>query len=102
YNRNKKLFDDGAISASDFEAIKSAYEVAKAEVDASEQGVRASEFGVNSADATVKEAKENLNKTSIFAPVDGTVSKLNVERGERVQGVSGFQGTEIMRIANLN
>jgi len=102
YNRNKKLFDDGVISVSDFEAVKSAYEVAKAEVDASGQNIRAAEFGINSAEAGLKEATENLNKTSVFAPVDGTVSKLNVERGERVQGVSGFQGTELMRIANLN
>src|SRR6185436_8406428 len=102
FNRNKKLFDEGAISASDFESIKSGYEVAKAEVDAAQQNVRAAEFGVNSADATVKEAKENLNKTSIFAPVDGTISKLSVEKGERVVGTSQMAGTEIMRIANLN
>jgi HlyD family secretion protein len=102
YNRNKKLYDDGAISSSDFESIKSGYEVAKAEVDAAQQNVRAAEFGVNSADATVKEAKENLNKTSIFSPVDGTVSKLGVEKGERVVGTSQMAGTEIMRIANLN
>lgn len=102
YNRNKKLFDDGTISASDFEAVKSAYEVAKAEVDAANQSVRASEFGVNSASASLKEANENLNKTSIFAPVDGTVSKLSVEKGERVVGTSQMAGTEIMRIANLN
>ncbi|MFI5218601.1 MAG: efflux RND transporter periplasmic adaptor subunit [Bacteroidia bacterium] len=102
YNRNKKLFDDKVISISDFEAIKSAYEVAKAEVEAMQQSVKAAEFGVNSAEASLKEARENLNKTSVFSPVDGTVSKLNVERGERVQGVSGFQGTELMRIANLN
>ncbi|MEP7169496.1 MAG: efflux RND transporter periplasmic adaptor subunit [Bacteroidota bacterium] len=102
YNRNKKLFDDGAISASDFEAVKSAYEVAKAEVQAAQQSIHAAEFGVSSADASVKEAKENLNKTSIFAPVDGTISKLSVEKGERVVGTSQMAGTEIMRIANLN
>lgn len=102
YNRNKKLFEDGVISAADFETIKSTYEVAKAEVDAAKQSMRASEFGVNSAQATVKEANENLNKTSIFAPVDGTISKLSVEKGERILGTSQMAGTEIMRIANLS
>lgn len=102
YNRNKKLYDDKVISISDFETIQSTYEVAKAEVEAMQQSVHAAEFNVNSAEAALKEARENLNKTSVFSPVDGTVSKLSVERGERVQGVSGFQGTEIMRIANLN
>ncbi len=102
YQRNKKLYDEGAISASDFESIKSTWEVAKAEVDAAVQGVAGSDYGVKSSEAALKEARENLNKTSILAPVDGTISKLSVERGERVVGTSQFTGTEIMRIANLN
>lgn len=102
FNRNKKLFADKVISASEFEAVKSAYEVSKAELESAKQGVKAAEFGVNSAEAGLKEARENLNKTTIYAPVDGTISRLNVTRGERVQGVTGFQGTELMRIANLN
>lgn len=81
---------------------KSAFEVAKAEVAASDQNVSAADFGVRSAEATVKEAQDNLRKTSIFAPVDATVSKLNVEKGERVVGTSQFAGTEIMTLANLN
>jgi HlyD family secretion protein len=102
FNRNKKLFADKVISASEFEAVKSAYEVSKAELESARQGVKASEYGVNSAEAALKEARENLNKTTIYAPVDGTISRLNVTRGERVQGVTGFQGTELMRIADLN
>ncbi|MBL7928758.1 MAG: efflux RND transporter periplasmic adaptor subunit [Bacteroidia bacterium] len=102
FNRNKKLFAEKVISASEFEAIKSSYEVSKAETESARQGVKAAEYGINSAEAALKEARENLNKTTIYAPVDGTISKLNVTRGERVQGVTGFQGTELMRIANLN
>lgn len=102
WNRNKKLYDDGAISASDFESIKSAWEVAKSEVDAAKQSVAAADFSIKSAQASLKEANENLNKTTIYAPVDGTISKLGVEKGERVVGTSQMAGTEIMRIANLN
>lgn len=102
YDRNKKLFDDKLISASDWEAVKSAYEVANAEVDAAGQNVSASDFGVKSAEASVKEAQDNLRKTSIFAPVDGTISKLNIEKGERVVGTSQMAGTEMMSLANLN
>jgi HlyD family secretion protein len=102
YKRNQDLYKEGVISASDWEAISSVYEVAKAEVDAAKQGVAAADFNVKSTEASLKEARENLNKTSIYSPVDGTISKLNIERGERVQGISGLQGTEIMRIANLN
>ncbi|MFN8166157.1 MAG: efflux RND transporter periplasmic adaptor subunit [Bacteroidia bacterium] len=102
YDRNQKLFNEKLISASDWEAVKSAYEVAKAEVDASQQSVSSSDFNVRSSEASVKEAQDNLRKTSIFAPVDGTVAKLNVEKGERVVGTSQMAGTEMLTLANLN
>ena len=50
----------------------------------------------------LKEARANLTKTTIYAPQSGTVSKLNVELGERVVGTSQMAGTELLRIANLN
>jgi len=102
YKRQKKLWDEKAISQAEFENATSSYEVAKAEVDASEQTVRSAEFNVKSAEASLKEAKENLTKTSLYAPIDGTISKLNVEKGERVVGTMQFAGTELLRIANLN
>jgi HlyD family secretion protein len=102
YNRNKKLFDQGTISQSEFDAVKAQYESATASVKAAEETVKSAQYNINSAEASYKEANENLSRTKIYAPVSGTVSKLNVEKGERVQGVQGFQGTEIMRLANLN
>lgn len=102
YNRNKKLFEDGVISTSEFEAIRSAYEVAKAEVESATQSISASVYNVKSAEAALNESKEKLNKTSIYAPVDGTISKLSVEQGERVVGTEMMAGTEVLRLANLN
>lgn len=101
FNRNKRLHDQGTISASEFENIKSAYDVANAEVEAARQTVIGAEYNVKSAEAAVKEARENLMKTSITAPVDGTISKLSIEQGERVVGTSQMAGTEMMRVANL-
>ncbi|MBL7884857.1 MAG: efflux RND transporter periplasmic adaptor subunit [Bacteroidia bacterium] len=102
YNRNKKLFDQGAISQADFDAAKAAYEGAKADVRAAEENVNASDFNVKSTEASLKEANDNLAKTNIYSPVNGTVSKLNKEKGERVVGTAQMEGTEIMRLANLN
>ncbi len=62
----------------------------------------ASRFGLVQSGAVVKEASDNLARTNIYAPVDGVVSKLSVERGERVVGTAQMSGTEIMRIANLS
>jgi HlyD family secretion protein len=103
FDRQQKLFKQNVISQADFDQAKSAYEVAKAQVEASEQDINASEFQVKSSEAGLKRAKEDLTRTAIFAPNDGTVSKLSVEKGERVTGASQFSsGTEIMTIANLN
>ncbi|WP_207430355.1 efflux RND transporter periplasmic adaptor subunit [Sabulibacter ruber] len=102
YERNRKLFEQKVISQSEFDAARSQFEANKAEVDAARQAVRAAESTVRSASASLEESRRNLDKTTIYAPVSGTVSKLNVEKGERVVGTSQMAGTEIMRIANLN
>lgn len=102
FDRNSSLFDQDAISESEFDTARSQFLVAQAEVEAAAQSVVASEFQVKSAEATLREARENLTKTNIFAPMDGTISRLDAELGERVVGTSQFAGTEILRIANLN
>jgi HlyD family secretion protein len=103
FERNEKLWKQQVISDADYDAAKAQYEVAEAEVEASQESVKAAEFQVTSAEASLREAKENLTKTSIYAPTAGTISKLNVEQGERVAGASQFSaGTELMRVANLN
>ena len=102
YNRNKKLFDQKAISLQEYEASKAQFETAKANLKAAEEGAKGSEYNIKSAEASLREASTNLTKTYIYAPVDGTVSKLNKEQGERVVGTATMEGTEIMRLANLN
>ncbi len=103
YDRSKTLFDKDVISQSDFDAATSVFQVAEADVEAANENYKSAKFQVSSARASLREAKENLDRTSIFAPNDGTVSKLGVEVGERVTGASQFSaGTEIMRIANLD
>lgn len=102
FNRNKKLFEQGAISQADYDNALSAYNMGKADAEAARQTVVAADFTVKSAEAALKEANENLVKTSVYAPMNGTVSKLNIELGERVVGTMQFTGTELLRIADLN
>ncbi|WP_339735479.1 efflux RND transporter periplasmic adaptor subunit [uncultured Sunxiuqinia sp.] len=95
FNRTKTLFDQQAVPQSDFETAQAAFKVAAAEV-------RAAEFAVKSAEASVAEAEEQLVKTKIYAPMNGVVSQLNVEKGERVVGTNMYAGTEMMVVANLD
>jgi HlyD family secretion protein len=95
YNRNKKLFDQKAISESEYETSLSQYEVAQGQL-------KAAEYNIKSASAALKETQENLIKTTIYSPMDGIISKMNVEKGERVVGTSQMAGTELFRVANLN
>lgn len=102
YDRQKRLFDDKVISASDLEIAETNLKVAKQDVAASKSNLEASTYNIRSAEAGLKDASENLRKTSIYAPMNGIVSKLAVELGERVVGTSQMAGTEMLRIANLN
>jgi HlyD family secretion protein len=95
YERNKTLYDKGIISKSDWDKAIASFEVAKA-------SKQSAYYNVQSASATVNEAKDNLGRTTIYAPADGTISMLNVELGERVLGTQQMTGTEILRVANLN
>ncbi len=102
YLRNKQLFEENAISESEYDTAYSQYRVAEADVEASKQNEEGARYQVMSAEAGVREARENLSKTNLFAPMDGTVSRLDAEVGERVVGTQQYAGTEIIRIANLN
>jgi HlyD family secretion protein len=101
YDRNQKLLEDKVISAADFEQIKADYLVAQQDIEAIKASSQAALYNVKSAEASLRDAAENLRKTTIFAPVNGIISLLNVEAGERVVGTSQMAGTELMRIANL-
>lgn len=92
--RQQGLFDAGAISQAEIELAKTKYDVAVA-------AQNAAKYSVQSAEARLKETQDQLNKTTIYAPMSGTVSMLAVEAGERVVGTSQMQGTEMMRIALL-
>ncbi|GGG18730.1 RND transporter [Dokdonia pacifica] len=94
FDRNKPLYDKGVISKADFDRAQSDYEVAQATK-------QSAYYNVQSVAAQVKQAQDNLGRTAIFAPRDGTISKLSVELGERVVGTAQQAGTEIVRVANL-
>lgn len=109
YNRNKQLFQDGAISEADFQTseaslrqLEANLKSSEASIRAAQQSAKAAEFSVKSSEATLKELRTSLRRTSIYAPTNGIVSMLNVEQGERVVGTIQMTGTEMMRIANLN
>lgn len=95
YERNKTLFDKGVISKADWDRSVAAYETAEA-------GRSSAYYSVKSAAASVNEARDNLTRTTIYAPMDGTISLLSVELGERVVGTQQMAGTEILRVANLS
>ncbi len=95
YKRNKQLWEEKTISESEYEQAEAQYKIAKANKENAE-------YTVKSAEASLKEANEQLIKTTVYAPMEGTVSSLSVEQGERVVGANMMTGTEVLRIADLN
>ncbi|UJP63362.1 efflux RND transporter periplasmic adaptor subunit [Mongoliitalea daihaiensis] len=101
YKRNERLHKDKVISDADWEQIQATFFTASNDLDAAQQSVIAAEFIIKSAQATVDEAAENLRLTNVYSPVNGIVSKLLVEKGERVVGTQQMAGTEMLRLADL-
>lgn len=102
FARQKKLFDQKVISEADFQLAEANYQIAEQDYESAKESVNASNYSLKSAQARVSDARENLRLTSLTAPMSGIVSKLPVELGETVLGTSQFQGTEVMRIADLS
>jgi HlyD family secretion protein len=93
--RAEELFERNVVAESEYETASTAFQIAEANLDAAE-------YQVEAALAAASEAQESLSKTSIYSPMTGTVSMLNVELGERVVGTIQFAGTEMLRIARLD
>jgi HlyD family secretion protein len=88
YKRVENLSKKGLVSEAEYEQSHAQYEASKADYAR--------------AKASLDQAEESLRKTTIFSPMDGTVSQLNSELGERVLGTNQFQGTDVMTIADLS
>jgi HlyD family secretion protein len=95
FRRNETLYNTKLISDSNFLEAKTAYHVAKANLNAASQQV-------HMAQASLQKAEDDLSKTTIYSPLDGTVTKLNSQLGERVVGTAMMAGTEIMTVSDLN
>ena len=94
YVRNKVLLERRLLSQSDFDAFKVARDVDKAQLESAEDQVKVSE-------AALDNAVDQLHKTTIVAPLDGTITTLNSQLGERVLGTVQNAGTDIMIISDL-
>lgn len=95
FARIEQLFNTRLVSDSAFLEAKTNLDVAKANFDNSSHQCA-------QAKASLARAEDDLGKTTIKAPIDGTVTKLKSQRGERVVGTAMMAGTEIMTIADLN
>ncbi|MBK7811210.1 MAG: efflux RND transporter periplasmic adaptor subunit [Saprospiraceae bacterium] len=107
--RSRKLLKEGVLSQAELETAETNYKnlesslrSAEANIESVSRQSEGSSYGVKDAEAMLKEQKTNLGRTIIKAPVDGIVSRLSVEKGERVVGTVQMSGTEMMRIADLN
>lgn len=108
-DRSKQLFKDGIISQSDLDLAETQYKNLESNLRSAESSIEAAirqtesaSYQVKDAEALFREQKTNLGRATIKAPASGIISKLNVEKGERVVGTIQMSGTELMRIADFN
>ncbi len=93
--RAEDLFNKKLISEQEFNAAQAAYDVAKNTYESSLHEIERAEAGSS-------QARDQLSKTTIYSPIDGTVTVLNSKQGERLVATGQFAGTEVMRVADLS
>lgn len=101
-DRNRKLFRDKVISQSDLENFELKYKITQAQLRAGVQTVNAAFYRVKNAEASLRQAKDNLKRTHIYASMSGIITMMKVEIGQRVVGTGQMAGTEIMKISDLS
>ncbi len=94
-DRQRQLYEAQVISLDQFEQSDTQYKIALSDLDAAK-------FTVESAQARLRESREQLRKTALYAPMSGTISQLNIELGERVTGNELQAGTTVMTVARLD
>jgi HlyD family secretion protein len=93
--RAQDLFSKKMISESEFVTAQTTRDVAQSTFESSTHGIE-------SAEAASSQARDQLSKTTIYSPIDGSITVLNSKTGERVVATNQFAGTEVMRVADLN
>jgi HlyD family secretion protein len=94
YKRAEDLFNKKLISEQEYNAAEAAYNVAK-------NTHESSLHEIERAQASSSQARDQLSKTTIYSPMDGTITVLNSKLGERLVATNQFAGTEVMRVADL-
>ncbi len=94
FKRSEDLYGKKLISDSDYTSAKTGVEVARANYESAQSQIRRAE-------GQLKQAQDQLDKTTIYSPIDGTVSLLASEVGERVAGTGQYNAVEVMRVADL-
>jgi HlyD family secretion protein len=95
FKRAEDLFDKKLISEQEYNAAEAAHDVAK-------NTYESSLHEIERAQASSSQARDQLSKTTIYSPMDGTVTVLNSKLGERLVATNQFAGTEVMRVADLS
>src|SRR5881409_681200 len=95
YKRAEDLFNKKLISAQEYNAAEAAYDVAKNTHESSLHEIERAQAGSS-------QARDQLSKTTVYSPIDGTVTILNSKLGERIVATGQFAGTEVMRVADLS
>lgn len=95
YYRIKELFEKEFASKQEFEQ-------AKAQFDQTSASLQSSMARYTQAEASLKQIQRNADRTTIESPIDGVLTALNVEVGEKILGTIQMQGTDLMTVSDLN
>src|SRR5213593_159452 len=94
FKRAEDLFNKKLISEQEYNAAQAADDVAKNTYESSLHEIERAQAGSS-------QARDQLSKTTIYSPIDGTITILNSKLGERLVATGQFAGTEVMRVADL-
>ncbi|MCS6895952.1 MAG: efflux RND transporter periplasmic adaptor subunit [Bacteroidia bacterium] len=102
YERARRLYEGRALSDAEWDAARLRFQIAHAQLLSAENSVKAAFHRIRSMEANLSRAQIDYQRTSVYASMNGVVTRLMVRTGQRVVGVGQMAGTESIRIADLS
>jgi HlyD family secretion protein len=101
--RQRALYRDELVSREVLDRAESELKVRETELEVRQAEVRAAEQRLAQEAANLRRARYDLSKVTIDAPIDGVITRLNIEEGETVLiGTMNNPGTVLMIISDLS
>ena len=103
FNRQQQLWKTGLTTREALDTAENTLKMRQAEANAAAKQLETQQLRIQQQSASLESARYNLSKVRIESPIDGVITRRNIEEGETVVvGTMNNAGTVLLTIADMS